>query len=234
VTQPHLLTHRKVLFQLGTLSLLFLPIARADAGPAPPKRPPPSQPDFGVPEDSLAGRFHRVAFGPSGNWYIPARRPLSDSASTAVTRNSARDSVRSEIESLLVERLRSVGFEVLEPRVGIAIYRQLADSLGWIVDSQTRRVDPEREAVLHIRTIQSLRDGYGADGLIYWVIEGSALDPDLSLVVQIEDSGGHTVYRHRVDVGTDMSPGEIVRARPRYAAVVKRVLDPFCRAALRK
>jgi hypothetical protein len=160
-----------------------------------------------------------VAFGPSSNWYVA---------------NSARDSVRSEIESLLVEHLRSVGFEVLEPRVGISICRQLADSLGWIVDSQTRRVDPEREAVLHIRTIQSLIDGYSADGLIYWVIEGSAMAPDLSLVVQIEDSGGQTVYRHRVDVGTDKSPEEIVRARPRYAAAVKRVLDPFCRAALRK
>jgi len=218
MTQSYLHTPGQQLFQLAVLCLLSLaPGVGGAAGPESSERMLSRQPEFEIPKDSLAGRFHRIAFGPTGEWYIG---------------DKGRDSVRSEMESLIVKRLRSAGFEVIDPHVGVATLLHLADSLGEVSDLQTHRLHRERVAVLQIQTIVALLGGYGADGLLYWHIEESGEGPGNLLAVQIEDGGGNTVYKHRVDVGDDVTAGEILRARTAVAAV-KEVLDPFCKATRR-
>jgi hypothetical protein len=175
----------------------------------------PIEPEFyGVPVDSLAGRFHRLAFAPTQEWYMPSGR---------------WDSVRTVIESLLVQELRSAGFEVVDREAGVAICKHIADSLGGNFDRRKGRVDREREAVLRIQTLLTILDRYQPDGLIHWGLGGSR--NDRTLFVAIEDRGGHGVYKHEVEAGVYVSPEEIADARSEYPAMLKSVLDPFTKAA---
>lgn len=171
-----------------------------------------TRPEFyGTPPPSLAGRFHRLAFLPMPDWYIPSSR---------------WDSIRTAIEPLLVEEFRSAGFEVVDRDKGVAICMRLADSLGGNFDRRKGRVDPEREAVLRIQTVLTLANEYQPDGLIVWGL--TTIQEDCGLFVYIEDSGGSSVYRNEIAAPACVPPEELPRFRKDYAARLKAVLEPFC------
>jgi hypothetical protein len=114
-----------------------------------------SKPFFAGSEDSLAGLFHRMAFAPTVASYAA---------------DSTRDSVRITFESLISDRLRAAGFEVVDPATGGAIGRRLVDSLGGLFDPRTGAVDTARAELVRARVIAALHAEHGADGMIYWRI----------------------------------------------------------------
>ena len=228
----------------------------AAAGPA------VSKPLFAVPEDSLVDRIHRIAFSPSIASYS-ADRP--------------RDSGTVACESLLVARLRSAGFDVVDPATGTAIGRKLVDSLGGLFDPKSGSIDSVRAEFVRSRVIASLKEEQGADGILYWRIvrvaasfsSGTAQWDDMkekmekksflgklagpsyrgtvpaySILVVIDDRTGRSLYMHRVGIAVgatlekdrfvDRPLAEVLGDEKRNAAAVEKVLDPFCKAALRK
>ena len=173
-----------------------------------------TRPEFyGASPKSLAGRFHRLAFLPMSDWYMP---------------NSSWDSVRTVVEPMLVEELRASGFEVVDRDKGVAICNRLIDSLGGNFDRRKGRVDPEREAVLRIQTVLTLVNEHKPDGLIFWGLVGTR--DDRVLFVSVEDSGGSSVYRNEVAAGAYVPPQELARVRKDYAVMLKAVLEPFCQS----
>jgi hypothetical protein len=117
--------------------------------------PASSKPLFAVPEDSLRDRVHRIALSP----------PIA-----SYSTGSTRDSVTATFEPLLVARLRTVGFDVVDPATGPAIGRKLVDSLGGLFDPKSGSIDSVRAELVRSRVIAALQEEHGADGIIYWRI----------------------------------------------------------------
>lgn len=212
------LRHALVHLVLAALALPCTVAASTRAAP-PVGDGAPAAPDFRFPADSLRGRFHRIGFGPTTDWYLV---------------NARRDSMRTEFEKLLADHLRSAGLEVMDATVGRAIGQPVVDSLGGLIDPRTGHSNAERAAAIRIRIIESLLVEHGVDGLLYWAIVGSAVAPGYSIVVTIEDRKGWPSYEHRVGIGTGASFREALGDHARNAKAVRAVLDPFCEAVFRK
>ena len=239
----HDFERRRIPLLLGAL-LLLVPLTSQ------------GKPLFGMPEDSLRARFHRIGFAPSVLAYR-GERPAADA----------------RFESLLVHRLRTGGFDVIDPGIPIEAGRRMADSLGGLFDSRTGGLDSARADAVQKHVLRELQRAHGADAILYWrlvrvpaALSGgtarwddvteemekkgflskmmspsySGRVPALSIAIVVDDSTGRSCYASRVGIAVagkleknklvDRPSEEIFGDPKRNWDAVDGALTPFCEA----
>jgi hypothetical protein len=79
--------------------------------------------------------------------------------------------VRSMFDSLLGQRLREQGFDVVPPPVYDSLWLHFRDSVGGYYDPFTGRVVDSLFHVVQMRTRGTLRDGYGVQVITYALLD---------------------------------------------------------------
>jgi hypothetical protein len=245
---PH--TCRRLVFAASVLALLAVP------------RPALPKPAFFMSEDSLRGRVHRIAFAPSAASYSAdsTRDSVSvafESLLVAKLRRAGFEVVDPAIGPAIGRRLVDSLGGLFDPKTG-AVDSARADLVRSRVIAALQG-EHGADGILYwriVKVVASFSSGTAEWDEVKEKIEKKSFlgklagpsyrgnVPAYSIAVVVDDRAGRSLYVHRIGIAVsaiiqkgqfvDRPVAEAFGDASRNSAAVEKVLEPFCKAVLRK